>query len=276
MTPSPDSDADHHADHDADHDAHQLGRGPGNRGCSRGGHDAQPHPQSISVVVIDDHTLFARSLLLVLREAGMCATALPVREVDTLWASPGGRDADRNGLPGGSCPGLVLLDLDLGTQPETGARLSGVELISDLRGCGWHVLVLTGSEDQAHLAAAIAAGAMGVVEKTDDFERLLDAAQVASTGKSLITEDERARWVALDARYNAEKRERVERLSKLTPREREVLELIAEGCRAAAIASHFVVSISTVRAQIRAVLAKTKSSSQLEAAALLRESSLDQ
>jgi DNA-binding CsgD family transcriptional regulator len=57
----------------------------------------------------------------------------------------------------------------------------------------------------------------------------------------------------------------------LSPREREVLELLTEGMRAAAIAEYFVVSMPTVRTQIRSILAKLDVSSQLEAVALFRQ-----
>jgi DNA-binding NarL/FixJ family response regulator len=50
-----------------------------------------------------------------------------------------------------------------------------------------------------------------------------------------------------------------------------VLELLAAGMRAAAIAEHFVVSMPTVRTQIRSLLAKLEVSSQLEAVALVRQ-----
>ena len=57
----------------------------------------------------------------------------------------------------------------------------------------------------------------------------------------------------------------------LTAREREVLDGLVAGKRAAAIAEESVVSLATVRAQIRAILAKLGVSSQLEAVALVRE-----
>ena len=71
----------------------------------------------------------------------------------------------------------------------------------------------------------------------------------------------------------AQERALSRRLSRLSAREREVLELLAEGMRAAAIAEHFVVSMPTVRTQIRSILAKLDVSSQLEAVALFRQQS---
>lgn len=59
-------------------------------------------------------------------------------------------------------------------------------------------------------------------------------------------------------------------VARLTPRERAVLDRLAGGTRAAGIAAEFVVSVSTVRTQIRSILAKLEVSSQLEAVALVR------
>jgi DNA-binding NarL/FixJ family response regulator len=59
-------------------------------------------------------------------------------------------------------------------------------------------------------------------------------------------------------------------LDKLSNREREVLDLIVQGYRAGAIAKKSFVSMSTVRTQIRSILAKLKVSSQLEAVAFVR------
>ena len=70
---------------------------------------------------------------------------------------------------------------------------------------------------------------------------------------------------------SAERRELLAKLERLTQREREVLALLADGQRAQAVADHFVVSLATVRTQIRAVLTKLEVGSQLEAVALYPE-----
>ena len=69
---------------------------------------------------------------------------------------------------------------------------------------------------------------------------------------------------------SAERREIADKLDRLTQREREVLAELAGGHRAQAVAEHFVVSLATVRTQIRSVLSKLEVGSQLEAVALYR------
>jgi DNA-binding CsgD family transcriptional regulator len=84
-----------------------------------------------------------------------------------------------------------------------------------------------------------------------------------------MSEAERHSWLARHRGDHAEKRQLVQqRLARLSRREREVLSLLAQGHRADAIARHFVVSVTTVRAQIRAIRTKLEVNSQLEAVAL--------
>jgi DNA-binding NarL/FixJ family response regulator len=90
-----------------------------------------------------------------------------------------------------------------------------------------------------------------------------------------MTEVEHREWVDRHRRYLARERELSRRLARLSRREREVLELLAEGQRAAAIAARLVVSMPTVRTQIRSILTKLEVSSQLEAVALLRQQQPD-
>lgn len=75
--------------------------------------------------------------------------------------------------------------------------------------------------------------------------------------------------IANRARHAAQDLDR--RLQLLTPREREIVGCLASGLRAAAIAEKFVVSVATVRTQIRSILAKLEVSSQLEVVALARQ-----
>jgi DNA-binding NarL/FixJ family response regulator len=93
----------------------------------------------------------------------------------------------------------------------------------------------------------------------------------AAVGEPVMTEGERQTWLRRHTSYQALERERSRRLARLSPREREVLDLLAEGHRAAEVAEHFVVSMTTVRTQIRAILTKLQVNSQLEAVALLRQ-----
>jgi len=212
-----------------------------------------------TVLIVDDHELFSTSLRMALRAHGLDAHQVTPSGFDVIL-----RQAEE--LPNG----LIVLDLDLGKAPD-GGWLHGPDVVTGLRERGWKVLIVSGSQDQPGIAAAIAAGAIGSVLKTSSFGALLETVIAAAEGRSLMTEAQHQSWLALDRTYRAKERELARRLSRLSRREQEVLELLAEGHRAAAIAEHFVVSMTTVRTQIRSILTKLEVSSQLEAVALLRQ-----
>jgi DNA-binding NarL/FixJ family response regulator len=209
------------------------------------------------VLIIDDHELFSASLTMALRGRGFDAHHVPVARIEDFLSQMSG------------LAGLVVLDLDLGRDLD-GNRVSGVSLVPNLRRLGWKVLVVSGAVDNAAAAAAIAYGAVGSVPKTSSFDKLIRAVLTAADDKQILTKAEHQRWLALHRRYRAEEHDLSGRLRRLSSREREVLDLLAEGHRAAWIAERFVVSMATVRTQIRAILAKLEVNSQLEAVALLR------
>lgn len=211
------------------------------------------------VVVIDDHELFSTSLTMALRNEGFEAVKLAVDAVDDfLRRTEGGRT------------GLVILDLDLG-RDDTGRYRNGADLVEGLRAARWQVLVVSGSVDKPGVAAAIATGAIGSVPKTRSFDVLLRTIADAASGLPVMTEAEHRDWIDHHRRYQARERALARRLSRLSVRERQVLELLADGMRAAAIAEHFVVAMPTVRTQIRSILTKLEVGSQLEAVALFRQ-----
>jgi DNA-binding NarL/FixJ family response regulator len=221
--------------------------------------DHQRGLESYSVLVVDDHALFSMSLVMTLRSHGVKAEQVQTVSRDAILAAA-------NGLP----VGLVILDLDLGRDVD-GRCLNGCDLVGALRGQGWKVIVVSGGSDPRPIAAAIAAGAIGSVLKSESLHTLLSAILLAATGKSVMPENEHQMWLELHRRHVARGRELTLRFEKLTNRERAVLEMLAEGHRAAAIADKFVVALTTVRSQIQSVLSKLAVNSQLEAAALFRE-----
>lgn len=218
-----------------------------------------PAASGYPVLVIDDHELFSTSLAMALRREGFDAHTLPVANVhDFLGRKVVGPT------------GLIVLDLGLG-QAADGRYVNGADLVSGLRALGWKVLVVSGGIDRAGVAAAIASGAIGSVPKSRSFDVLLGTVMTAASGDPVMTDAEHQGWLERHRRYLAQEREISLRLSRLSPREREVLELLTVGMRAAAIAEHFVVSMPTVRTQIRSILAKLDVGSQLEAVALFRQ-----
>jgi DNA-binding NarL/FixJ family response regulator len=210
----------------------------------------------VSVLVLDNHELFSTVLMMALRARGLNAHRADLTRIEAVL-----RQAEQ--LPSG----LVLLDLNLG-RDGLGRQVNGVHLVRALRARRWAVLVVSDHGDEDRVAAAIAAGAAGVVAKSTSLRNLLLMVLAASAGQPVMTEFERHAWLTRDRGYRARQHERARRFERLSTREREVLALMAQGRRATAIAEHFVVSLTTVRTQIRAILVKLEVNSQLEAVAL--------
>jgi DNA-binding NarL/FixJ family response regulator len=205
-----------------------------------------------NVVVVDDHSLVADTVALALRERGIEVVAVE----PTVFIERIEDDAP--------AAGLVLLDLDLGSGRD------GAELVPRLRRAGWQVLLFTASRNETRIAVAVAAGAIGWISKSSPFDALVETVVRAAAGQPLLAAAERARFLALARTAGQVAQLERERWQRLTPREREVVSRIVAGRRPAVIAKEFVVSVATVRSQIRSILAKLEVGSQLEVAALVR------
>lgn len=206
------------------------------------------------ILVVDGRELFASCLRIALQAHGF----------DTHLSAMGNRDAILDHARE-LRPGVVLLDLDL--RGDDGQVIDGVDLIRPLARLG-AVLVVSDGREQLRTAAAVAAGAVGLVHYTAPLEHLLNAVRAADTQRPVMAEEVRQAWLKLHEGHRSRQRDRARRMALLTAREREVLRLLAEGTRAAGIAGHFVVSVATVRSQIQSILAKLEVRSQLEAVAL--------
>lgn len=203
------------------------------------------------VVVVDDHPLVRTALATALRDKGLWVVECPATTPKDVTA----RIAE---LP----VGLALLDIDLGPgQEDAGARITPRLVAS-----GWRVLVVTGARESAALTECIAAGAIGWVQKSRPFNEVVDLVCRAVDGHEVMSEAERSRLL-----HDRQERDGTAgRLGRLSHRERQVLGRLAEGLTAREIAAESVVSLHTVRTQIRSILSKLEVSSQLAAVALLR------
>lgn len=213
------------------------------------------------VLVADRHELFATALRMALRSRGVRAYELPVNDARTMVAAAAAYPV-----------GLVFLDLALCAQalPD---RSAAEPLVRALRGQGKKVLVTAGADDERAVAAAVAAGALAVLSERDSFEDLLDIVGRASAGLPVLTEAERQHWLDRHRHHRLTRQTLVRRFDRLSPREWLVLDRLAQGQRAAAVAAHEMVSLTTVRTQIRSILTKLEVNSQLEAVALFASTS---
>jgi two-component system nitrate/nitrite response regulator NarL len=204
------------------------------------------------VLMVDDHVLLAESLAIELRQSGC------VVDVVTEPAPPAVLAHARSFQPQ-----VVLLDFYLGTPGVT-----SLDLIGPLSAVGASVVMLTGVTNKVLLAACLEAGAVGVLPKTAHFDVVFDAVQHAARHENVLRVGEREELLERFRHARREWQEGIAPFERLTPRERAVLRALMDGTSATDIARSAVVSLTTVRSHIRAILQKLDVGSQLAAVAL--------
>ncbi|ELX09009.1 nitrate/nitrite response regulator protein NarL [Janthinobacterium sp. HH01] len=202
----------------------------------------------ISVLLVDDHTLFRsgiRSLLQRHPEFAVVGEAADgfegVKRAQQLK------------------PQVILLDLNM-------PGMSGVETLQLLRqDCPDSAIVmLTVSEDAEDLSVALKAGASGYLLKNIDTDYLTRAIRRAAAGETVVAEAMTAKLVA--QLQNGAAAPAASELDKLTPREREILDCLARGESNKGIARTLDLAESTVKIHVQNVLKKLKLSSRVQAA----------
>jgi DNA-binding NarL/FixJ family response regulator len=196
------------------------------------------------VVLVDDHELFRAGVrgqlgdaVEIVGEAGSVAEAVPmIRELD---------------------PDVVLLDVHL---PDGGgeAVIAGVSQERP----GVKFLALSVSDAAEDVIGVIRAGARGYVTKTISGDELTSAVTRVADGDAVFSP--RLAGFVLDAFREGDRVGDDTELNELTPREREVLQLIARGYRYKEIAARLHLSVKTVEAHVSSVLRKLQLSSRHE------------
>jgi NarL family two-component system response regulator LiaR len=155
-------------------------------------------------------------------------------------------------------PDVILMDLVM-------PRLDGLGAMRSIRASApeIRVIVLTSFLDDTMLLPALRAGAAGYLLKNAQPQEIARAVRAAHAGEALLDPVVAARVVETLA---AEGRE--EPLDRLTPREREVLVLIARGCPNKLIARELGLSEKTVKAHVGRVLAKLEVTDRTQAAVI--------
>jgi DNA-binding NarL/FixJ family response regulator len=163
-------------------------------------------------------------------------------------------------------PDVILMDLRMpGVDGTTATRR-----IVDERPSA-KVVVLTTFDDDDHLYPALAAGASGFLAKDLAPERLIAAIRQAADGEPPFSPDVLRRLVGEAVRSRAMPPAAVAAPTDLTDRERDVLELLAEGESNADIAHRLNVGITTVKTHVANIMTKTGSRNRILLAVNARE-----
>ena len=159
-------------------------------------------------------------------------------------------------------PDIVLMDFRLtdGTGADAGIAIRQIRPHTK-------VIFLTREDSDGARFAALEAGASGFIHKSQAAAEVVDAIRTVAAGGTLYTP--RAISTLLNKR-----RELDSQLERLTPREKEVLRLMAEGAASRDIAGRLGISYTTVRTHIRSLGSKLGVHSKLEAIVKARELAL--
>ena len=150
-------------------------------------------------------------------------------------------------------PDVVLMDIRMPTMDgvEATAKLTSGAIEPAPR-----VLVLTTFDLDEYVFGALRAGAAGFLLKDAPRERLIEAIRVVHSGEALLSPSITRRLIEDFAARSDPIKPAAAVLAELTPREREVLVLVAHGLSNAEIAARLVVTEATVKSHVGAVLLK--------------------
>jgi len=166
-------------------------------------------------------------------------------------------------------PDVVLMDVRM---PE----LDGISATREVLAVSPHVKVvmLTTFEEDEYIFGALSAGASGFLLKRTRPEELIGAIHTIAAGDSLLSPSVTRRVIAEMAGQRPTTTAPVERLDELTPRERDVLALVARGLSNGEIAEALVIEESTVKTHVKRILAKLRVRDRVQAVIFAYESGL--
>ena len=208
-------------------------------------------PAMIRVLIVDDHRMFAEALRLALdAEDTVLVTGIATGYDDVL------------GIAKKLTPHVALVDLDIpGKDP--------VDAVRDvLKGSpGTFVLGLVTEQTDLILARIVEAGAAGYLSKYEPVSAVGDLVRRAATGTDLLGPRERRRLMGRLHHRRAEQATAQQRAERLTRREIEVLQAMANGDSPAVIAAQLGMSPATLRTHVQNVITKLGVHSKTEALA---------
>lgn len=137
------------------------------------------------------------------------------------------------------------------------------------------VLILTTFEQDDYIFGALRAGASGFLLKRTRPEDLIAAVHTVAAGDSLLSPSVTRRVIDRMAQQSAPVFDHIRRLDELTPRETEVLELIARGLSNREIASALIVEESTIRTHVKHILMKLDLRDRVQAVIFAYETGLN-
>jgi NarL family two-component system response regulator LiaR len=211
----------------------------------------------IRVMIVDDHSMVRRGLATILRVKA---------DLELVGEANNGREAMQ--MCNEVQPDVILMDL---VMPEMGGA-EATQLIREQ--CpNIQVIALTSFQEKELVREALQAGAISYLLKNVSADDLAAAIREAHAGRSTLAPEAIQALIQADSPGSLSDEEPPETCG-LTPREREVLELMIEGLNNPEIAERLVVSRSTAKAHVSNILSKLGVSNRAEAITMALQSRL--
>lgn len=211
--------------------------------------------EQIRIIVADDHTLF--------RE-GVRALLSSIPELDIIAEAATGDEAVQ--LAKKWVPDVILMDIQMPGMNGLDATRSILEDNSNIG-----VIVVTMFDDDDSVFAAMRAGARGYILKGADQEDMVRAIEAVARGEALFGPSIASRIMDY---FNQPLSKVSTAFPELTPREREILELLAQGMNNHGIATRLTLSLKTVRNHVSNILNKLQVSDRVQAVLRAREAGM--
>ena len=217
-------------------------------------------PTRVRVLVVDDDNLI---------RAGLRAVLSSDETIEVVGEAMTGRHAIERvrALE----PELVLMDVRMPDLDGIAATREVLAVSPEVK-----VVILTTFEQDDYIFGAINAGASGFLLKRTSPEELIAAVHTVAAGDSLLSPSVTRTVIDRIANQQVATSEPDQRLDDLTPREREVLELIARGSSNGEIAEALVIEESTVKTHVKRILMKLGLRDRIHAVIFGYESGLTQ
>lgn len=208
--------------------------------------------ERIRVLIADDHRSFAEALKTVIDlERGLVVT-----EVVTDGRSAVDKVAVER-------PDVVLIDVEMPEMDGIATTREIKRLFPDAR-----IVVLSAHEDEVTLARAVEAGASGFVSKVRPVQEVADAVRAAFDGRPGFDPEEVDRVLAQLGDLRVEDAAARSRVERLTPRQIEILQRMADGLSPEEMATELGISRHTLRTHVQNILTKLGVHSKLQALAV--------